>query len=115
MTGIEKTLPVVASVVIIVLVAVVQQRSRELAAILASLPLTAPLAAWIVFSASGGDHEHTAQFVRSMLAASIATVIFILACWYGLRQQWPFPVVMATAFGIWGVLVAVPYLVGRIQ
>jgi hypothetical protein len=58
MTGIEKTLPVVASVVIIVLVAVAQQRSRDLAAILASLPLTAPLAAWIVFSASGGDHEH---------------------------------------------------------
>ena len=115
MTGIEKTLPVVASVVIIVLVAVVQQRSRDLAAILASLPLTAPLAAWIVFSASGGDHEHTAQFVRSMLVASIATVIFILACWYGLRQQWPFPVVMATAFGIWGVLVAAPYLVRRIQ
>jgi hypothetical protein len=115
MTGIEKMLPVVASVVIIVLVAIVQQRSRDLAAILASLPLTAPLAAWIVFSASGGDHEHTAQFVRSMLAASIATVIFVLACWYGLRQQWPFPVVMATAFGIWGVLVAVPYLVRRIQ
>ena len=114
MTGIEKTLPVVASVAIIVLVAVVQQRSRDLAAILASLPLTAPLAAWIVFSASGGDHQHTAQFVRSMLAASIATVIFVLACWYGFRQQWPFPIVMATAFGIWGVLVAMPYLVRRI-
>jgi uncharacterized membrane protein (GlpM family) len=114
MTSIEKTLPVVASVVIIVLVAVVQQRSRDLAAILSSVPLTAPLAAWIVFSASGGDHQQTAQFVRSMLAASIATVIFVLACWYGLRQQWPFPVVMAIAFGLWGVLVAVPYLVRRI-
>ena len=32
-----------------------------------------------------------------------------------MRQQWPFPVVMATAFGICGVLVAVPYLVRRIQ
>ena len=30
------------------------------ASILAMLPLTAPLAAWIVYSASGGDHQQTA-------------------------------------------------------
>ena len=114
MTGVEKTLPVVASVVIIVLVAVVQERSRDLAAILAALPLTAPLAAWIVFSASGGDHEHTAQFVRSMLAASVATVLFVIVCWYGLHQRWPFAVVMVIAFGAWGVLVAMPYLFRRL-
>ena len=95
------------------LVAIVQDRSRDLAAILATLPLTAPLAAWIVFSASGGDHQHTAHFVRSMLAASIATVLFVVVCWYGLQQRWPFAVVMVIAFGAWGMLVAVPYLVRR--
>jgi hypothetical protein len=112
--GLEKALPVLASVIIIVLVAVVQERSRDLAAIMATLPLTAPLAAWIVFSASGGDHTHTAQFVRSMLAASIATVLFVLVCWYGLEQRWPFPVVMLVAFAAWSVLVAAPYLVRRL-
>jgi len=112
-TGLEKALPVVVSVIIIVLVAVVQERSRDLAAIVAMLPLTAPLAAWIVFSASGGDHQHTAQFVRSMLGASIATVVFVVVCWYGLRQQWPFAIVMVVAFAVWGALVAVPHLVRR--
>ena len=114
MPGFDKALPVVASVAIIVLVAIVQERSRDLAAIVATLPLTAPLAAWIVFSASGGDHPHTAEFVRSMLAASIANVLFIVACWYGLQQRWPFALVMLVAFGVWGVLVAVPYLVRRV-
>jgi uncharacterized membrane protein (GlpM family) len=113
-TGLEKAVPVIVSVVIIVLVAVVQERSRGLAAIVAMLPLTAPLAAWIVFSASGGDHQHTAQFVRSMLGASIATVVFVVVCWYGLRQQWPFPIVMVIAFAVWGVLVAVPHLARRV-
>jgi len=113
-TGLEKLLPVVASVVIIVAVAVVQDRSRAMAAVVAMVPLTAPLAAWIVYSASAGNHQHTAQFVRSMLAASVANVLFIVVFWYGLRQQWLFPVVVVVAFGVWGVLVALPYLVRRL-
>jgi len=36
--------PVVLSLLIIVLVAVVQERSRHLAAIIATMPFTAPLA-----------------------------------------------------------------------
>ena len=64
--SVERVIPVVASVLVIVLVAVVQARSRHLAAILATMPLTAPLAMWIVFSASGGDHRQTAEFSRSM-------------------------------------------------
>jgi uncharacterized membrane protein (GlpM family) len=113
-SGLDKALPVIVSVVIIVLVAVVQERSRHVAAIVAMLPLTAPLAAWIVYSASGGNHQHTAQFVRSMLAASIANVVFIVVFWYGLRQQWPLAAVVIVAFGVWGVLVTVPDLVRRV-
>jgi len=111
----EKILPVAVSIVIIVLVAVVQERSRDLAAILAVMPLTVPLAAWIVFSASGRDYPQTAQFVGSMLAAYAPTAIFVVACWYGLRRQWPFPVVIVLAFGVWGALVALPYVIGRIR
>jgi hypothetical protein len=68
-----------------------------------------------VFSASGGDFQHTAQFVRSLIAASAATVIFVVACWYGLRQEWPFPLVIVFAFGVWGVLVAIPHLLKRVS
>jgi hypothetical protein len=110
----EKVLPVVASVIIIVLVAIVQARSRELAAVLAVMPLTVPLAVWIVFSASGRDYQQTAHFVRSMIAGYLASVAFVVACWYGLRQQWPLPAVMVFAFGLWATLAALPYLIRRI-
>ena len=113
-TGAEKVIPVVVSVAIIVLVAVVQERSRELAAIMAVMPLTMPLAAWIVFSASGGDHDQTARFVRSMFAAYVPTVVFMAALWFGFRQTWPFAVVIGLAFGVWAALVAFPYLVRRL-
>ena len=111
--SVEKILPVVVSVAIIVPVAVVRERSRDLAAILAVMPLTVPLAAWIVFSASAGDHAQTARFVGSMFAAYAPTAIFAAALWYGLRQGWSFPLAIVVAFGAWEGLAAVPYLVRR--
>ncbi len=78
------------------------------------MPLTIPLAAWIVFSSSGGDHQETVRFVGAMFAAYVPTVVFVAALWYGFRQAWSFPLVIVLAFGAWALLVALPYLVRRI-
>jgi len=111
--GAEKVLPVAVSVAVIVLVAVVQERSRELAAVFAVMPLTIPLAVWIVFGRSGGDHAETARFVASMFAAYLPTVVFLAALWFGLRRAWPLSLVLAGSFAAWAALVALPYLVRR--
>ena len=76
----EKLVTVLLSVLIVVLVAVIQDRSRHLAAIIATMPLTAPLAMWIVYSASRGDQRQTADFVSSMLVGIVGNVVFVLAC-----------------------------------
>ena len=86
----ERVVPVALSVLVIVLVAMVQERSRYLAAIIAAMPLTAPLAMWIVFSASQGDQRQTADFVGSMVVGFAATLVFVLTCWFGLREAWGF-------------------------
>jgi hypothetical protein len=75
----DRIVPVLMSVLILVLVAVVQERSRYLGAIIAAMPLTAPLAIWIVFSATHGDQRQTADFVGSMLIGFAATFLFVLA------------------------------------
>lgn len=97
----DRLVPVALSVLVIVLVAIVQERSRALAAILATMPLTAPLAMWIVFSASGGDQRQTADFVRSMVVGFAASLIFVLACWFGLRQAWGFGMTLLVASVVW--------------
>lgn len=112
MTG-ERVVPVVLSVLIIVLVAVVQERSRHLAAIIAAVPLTAPLAMWIVFSATRGDHGQTADFVGSMVIGFVAGLGFVFACWFGFRQLWSFPLVLVFGLAIWLAVVLLPGLVGR--
>ena len=109
----ERLVPVVLSVLIILLVALVQERSRHLAAILAALPVTAPLAMWIVYSATQGDHRQTADFVASMFLGFAAGLFFVSASWFGFRQQWSFPVVLVFASAIWLAIVLLPSLVGR--
>ena len=96
----ERFVTVLFSVLIVILVAVVQDRSRPLAAIIATMPLTAPLAMWIVFSASGGNQRETADFVGSMVIGGVASLAFVLACWLGFRQEWGFVATTAFASGI---------------
>jgi uncharacterized membrane protein (GlpM family) len=104
----ERAVTVLLSVLVVVLVAVVQEHSRHLAAIVATMPLTAPLAMWIVFSASRGDPEQTADFVGSMVIGSIASLVFVLACWFALRRGWSLPITLAFAAAVWLAIVVVP-------
>jgi hypothetical protein len=108
--NLEKVLPVLVSVLVIVAVALIQERSRYLGAIVAAMPVAAPLAIWIVYSASGGDHEQTAFFTLSMVYGIFATLVFVVACWLALRQRWPLPVALAAGYAVWLALVALPAL-----
>ena len=111
----QKVVPVVISVVVIILVAVIQERSRAAAAILSVMPLAIPLAAWIVFSATGGDHGQTAEFVKSMVVGLLATMAFVAACWLALRARWAFPAAIAVGFAAWGAVVGLIALVARLR
>ena len=111
--SVERAVPVVLSVLIIVAVAVVQEHSRQLAALLATMPLTAPLAMWIVWSASGGDARQTRDFVATMIVGHVAGVLFVLACWATLRLGWPLPLVLVAGGVVWLGLVVVVTLAGR--
>jgi len=108
----EKFVTVLLSVLIVVLVAVIQERSRHLAAIIATMPLTAPLAMWIVFSGSRGDQRQTADFVGSMLAGFVGSLVFALACWLGFRREWGFLTTLGVGAAAWLLIVQLPRWVG---
>ena len=108
----ERAVTVALSVLIVILVAVVQERSRPLAAIIATMPLTAPLAMWIVFASSRGDQRQTADFVGTMVIGACASLVFVLACWFGFRQEWGFLVTLAVASTIWLLIVLLPRWAG---
>ena len=66
------------------LLAVVQERSRYLAAIIATLAI------WIVFSASSRNQRQTADFEGAMVVGSVASLGFVVARWVSLRREWGF-------------------------
>ena len=67
---------------------------------------------WIVFSASEGDQRQTAEFVGSMVLGSVASLVFILVCWFGLRQPWGLLVTLGVASAIWLAVVLLPRWMG---
>ena len=95
----DRVIPVLVSIAVIALVAVAQDRSRHLAAVLATMPLTAPLAIWIVYSATGGDSHETAGFTWSLTAGSVASLAFVVACWAALRLGWSLPAALSPPAG----------------
>jgi uncharacterized membrane protein (GlpM family) len=109
----ERAVTVLLAVLVIILVAVVQERSRYLAAIIATMPLTAPLAIWIVFSASRGDQRQAADFVGSMIIGSVASLVFVLACRFGFRQGWGLLATLVSASVVWLLIVLIPRWVGN--
>ena len=102
--GRQQLIAVVASIGVIILVSVLQQRSRFFAAVLASMPLMAPLALWVVFAGSNGDHQKSAEFVSAMVPGVIATLGFVVGTYVALRYQLSFPWVLALGAASWLVV-----------
>lgn len=77
----EKILPVVISIIVIIFVAIVSDSSKTIAAVTATMPLTAPLSLWIVYAAEQGDKTATSDYALGMFIGIIPTVLFIIVAW----------------------------------
>ncbi|MBN1483994.1 MAG: DUF3147 family protein [Chloroflexia bacterium] len=94
---------VLISIAVIILVAWVGERWRGLAGILATMPLTIPLAMIIIYRTSSKDLLKTTELVQGMLSGIVATGCFVLAAWLALRRRWPFPMVILSGYAAWGL------------
>jgi len=72
----QDILPVILSIVVIILVAVLEKQSKLFAALAATMPLTTPLALWIVYSSYAGDKAAVSQFSLSLLLGLFPTLLF---------------------------------------
>ena len=97
------------AMVILVIVAFIGERYRNIAGLLTSMPLQIPLAMWIVYTSTGGQSEQTAQFARAAFYGIVPTAMFCLTCWLVLAKGWPFPRVVMTAYGVWLVSTFISY------
>lgn len=110
--SLQKTFPVITSIVIILIVAVLRDRSRALAAVLATMPINVPLALWIISGSSGGDPKQMADFTRSLIISLIPTFIWLGIVFLAIRAGWNLFAAIGAGYGVWAALIAGLFMVG---
>jgi hypothetical protein len=103
-------LPVLLSIVVIILVAVLEKQSKLFAALTATMPLATPLALWIVYSSNQGDKAVVSQFSLSLLLGLLPTFSFLIAVWLAARAGMKLAPILLTGYGVWAVGATILYL-----
>jgi hypothetical protein len=88
---------------VIILIAVLEKQSRTIAAITAVMPLTAPLALWIVYSSSGGEQAAMSEFTLGLILGLLPTLGFAIAAWLAVRAGMKLGLVLLVGYGTWGI------------
>ena len=96
--------PILISVAILVLIAFVQERSKFLAAIIATMPVMIPLSLWVVYRSNQENYTQITLYARSLVWGIFPTVGFILAVWAAFRLRLPFQAVIGVGYAAWGIL-----------
>jgi hypothetical protein len=109
----QRVLPVIASMFIIVGVAVARQYSQGLAPILATMPINIPLTLWIVYTAERGDPASTEQFIRDVFINLLPTMGFLLVAWLAARAGWSLVAILVAGYLVWALGLGAILLVRR--
>lgn len=109
----QEVVPVLLSVVVIVLVAVLEKQSKLVAAIMAVMPLGAPLALWIVYAANAGDRSTMTQFSWDLLIGLLPTLGFLVAVWLAARAGLKLIPMLAVGYAVWAAGVGLIALLRR--
>jgi hypothetical protein len=110
---IQDVLPVAISVLVIILVAVIEKQSKVFASITAAMPLTMPLALWIVYSSSGGDKIVVSSFSQNLFLSLLPTVAFVIAVWLAARAGIKLVPMIGIGYLVWALGSGLMMLVRR--
>ena len=108
-----KIIPVLISISIIISIALISESSRLAAAIVATMPLTAPLSMWIVFSNSGGQPAALADFTMGLLVGIVPTLGFLVTAWLTARASWTLWPTLLAGYLTWAISLGALLLVRK--
>lgn len=110
----QDILPVVLSIAVIILVAVLEKQSKFAAAITATMPIGATLAIWIVYSANNGDQQTMKDFSVGLLMGIIPSIGFLIAAWFSFRAGLKLLPMLLVGYAVWGTLLGLIILLRRL-
>jgi hypothetical protein len=106
----QDILPVLLSIIVIILVAIIEKQSKLFAALTATMPLAAPLALWIVYSSNSANKNAVSQFSLSLLLGLLPTLAFLIAVWLAARAGMKLVPMILIGYGVWAAGATILYL-----
>ena len=108
-----KVIPVLISISVIIFIAIVSESSRLVAAIAATMPLTAPLSLWVVYSNAGGQQSALVDYTTGLLVGIVPTLGFLLASWLAARIGLTLWATLSVGYGAWAIILISIFIIRR--
>jgi hypothetical protein len=106
----QDVIPVILSIIVIILVAILEKQSKLFAALTATMPLAAPLALWIVYSSNAGDKTVVSQFSLSLLLGLLPALAFLITVWLAARAGMNLVPMILMGYAVWAIGATIIYL-----
>lgn len=113
--SLAKNAPVIVSILIILTVAYLRNRSHVFAVLAGTMPINLPITLWITFAGSNEQPATISDFVRSLFLAMIATMLWVAMVWLATRNGWGLLPALLSGYAVWGVLVAILFALGYLS
>jgi hypothetical protein len=108
----QRLLPTLASIAIILLITVLRDKSRLLAAIIAVTPINIPLALWVISGSTGEDPTQLADFTRAIFIGLIPVLLWVIIAFFAFRAGWSLWTTFGLAYLVWGALLGLGIAAG---
>lgn len=113
----QRVLPVLFSIGIIILIAVLRNYSKTLAAITATMPINMPLAIWILSSGTNISQATLVQFIETLIVGLIPTFVFLIFVYIAARAGYAVVPMLGLGYVGWaislGILLFIQAQLGR--
>lgn len=103
----QDVFPVIVSLFIIIMVALLQRQSKALAAILATMPIITPLSLWIIYEATYGERRAVSQYTQGLVIGIIPTLFFIITLWLTSRAGLKLAPMLVVSYCVWGIVLTI--------
>jgi len=103
----QRVLPVLFSILVIILIAVVRNYSKTLAAITATMPVNLPLAIWLLSAGADTTQASTVQFIENLIIGLIPTFGFLIIVYIAARAGWSVLPMIGIGYVGWAVMLVI--------
>ena len=113
--SLTKNAPVILSILIILTVAYLRNRSRTFAVLAGTMPINLPLTLWITFAGTNAESTTISGFVQSLFLAMLGTMSWVAIVWLATHYGWGLLPAVLGGYAAWGVFVLILIKMGYLS